>query len=119
MFLTNSKVLEYVWAKDLPAGTTGTSHYSKNIKLIVLRSGIDKDNIWFSEDRDIISDYIKMFGKPPEYNIGAIAFMTNTEHTGTAAEAMYGNIKIGYRDSSAKGGEGIENKILENKVSDR
>lgn len=96
MFFTNSKVLEYVWAESLPVGSTGTSPYSKNIKLIALRSGPDKD--WASEERDIRSDYVKMFGREPEYNIGAVAFMTNAEHTQTGAEGMYDDITLGYTE---------------------
>lgn len=119
MFLTNSKVLEYIWAENLPVGATGTSPYSKNIKLIVLRSGIDKDKKWYSEARDIIADYKSQFGRMPEYNIGAVAFMTNTEHTGTSADAMYDDIVLGYKEEITKGGMSLENKILENKVSDR
>lgn len=97
MFITNSKVLEYVWSEKLPVGTVGTSPYSKNIKLIVLRQGIGKDNGWAGEERDIYSDYVKLFGRPPEYNVGAVAFMTNTEHTGSVAEAAYDDISIGYK----------------------
>lgn len=118
VFFTKSKVLEYIWAEKLPVGTIGTSPYSKNIKLIVARSGIDKDREWFEEDRDIVSDYIKAFGRAPEYDIGAVAFMTNAEHTGSSADAMYDEIKLGYRKDAQKGGAD-EGKISENKVSDR
>ena len=105
VFFTNSKVLEYVWAKDLPVGTVGTSPYSDNIKLIVLRSGFDKDVSWRSEERDVRADYIKLFGKAPEYDMGVVAFMTNSEHTLTNAEATYDNIKVGYmEDADSKGG---------------
>ena len=97
MFITNWKVLEYVWSETIPAGTIGTSPYSKNIRLIVLRKGFDKDEKWFSEERDIYADYVKLFDAPPDHNVGAIAFMTNTEHTGTSAEAMYADIQIGYK----------------------
>jgi len=98
MFFTNSKVLEYIWAKDLPEGMIGTSPYSKNIKLVVARSGSNKDKKWFQEDRDIIADYLTAFGARPEFNIGAVAFMTNTEHTRTSADAMYDEIKLGYKE---------------------
>ena len=104
MFITNYKVLEYVWAEKLVVGTTGTSPYSKNIKLMVLRTGLDKSNEWFTEERDIVSDYIQMFGKPPEANIGAIAFMTNAEHTQTSAEALYDEIVVGYKKELDKTG---------------
>jgi hypothetical protein len=109
MFITNSKVLEYVWSETLPAGTTGTSPYSGNIKLMVLTQGGSKNNAWVSEERDIYSDYVKLFGKPPEYNVGAIAFMTNTEHTGTSAEAAYDDIVIGYKEEiGANEGRGAD-----------
>lgn len=97
MFITNWKVLEYVWSETIPVGTTGTSEYSKNIKLIVLQQGLGKDKQWFTEERDVYADYVKLFGRPPEYNVGAIAIMTNTEHTGTSADAMYADIEIGYK----------------------
>lgn len=102
MFFTNSKVLEYIWAEDLPVGTIGPSPYSGNIKLIVARSGLVKDGGWAYEERDIAEDYVKAFGRRPEYDIGAVAFMTNTEHTGTSADAMYDEIKLGYKPNSPK-----------------
>ncbi len=96
MFFTNSKVLEYVWAETLPIGSTGVSPYSKNIKLMVLESGPKKE--WAFEERDIRADYVAMFGREPEYNIGAVAFMTNAEHTASEAGAYYDEIKLGYKE---------------------
>lgn len=96
-FLLNSRVLEYVWTRDIPPGTIGTSPYSSNIKLMALRRGQDDKGEWLLEERDIVADYNKMFGKDPDYNIGAIAFMTNAEHTGSSAEAMYDEIELGYK----------------------
>ncbi|GEM_PF-380464 len=96
-FFLNSKVIEYVWAENIPAGTNGTSSLSKNIKLIVVRSGPDKKGEWISETRDIISDYRMMFGQMPEHDVGAIAVMTNTDNTQTSAEALYGDITLGYK----------------------
>lgn len=98
-FFTNSKVLEYIWAETLPEGMIGTSPYSENIKLIVARSGPNLDKKWFREDRDISADYMKAFGRACEYDIGAVAFMTNTEHTGTSADAMYDEINLGYKET--------------------
>ena len=99
VFFTNSKVLEYIWSETLPKGMIGTSPYSKNIKLIVARSGANPDKKWFQEERDITADYMKAFGRRPEYDIGAVAFMTNTEHTLTSAEAMYDEIRLGYKET--------------------
>ena len=99
-FILNSKVIEYIWSETLPVGATGSSPYSDNIKLIVVASGKTGGGGWRFEDRDIIADYVKAFGKAPERDIGAIAFMTNTEHTGSSADAMYDDIKLGYREDS-------------------
>ena len=104
-FFTNSKVLEYIWAETLPVGMVGTSPYSKNIKLIVLRSSLIKDKEWVAEDRDIRRDYLNVFGRLPEYDIGAVAFMTNAEHTGTSADAMYDEIRLGYKEGADKNEE--------------
>jgi hypothetical protein len=104
MFILNSKVLEYIWAKDLAVGTSGTSPYSQNIKLLVLEKGQPEPGEWRFEERDIIADYIKAFGRTPDKDIGAIAFMTNAEHTGSVADARYDDIKVGYREE--KTGEG-------------
>lgn len=97
-FILNSHVLEYIWSETLPAGSMGTSPYSKSIKLIVARSGPNPDKRWFCEERDIAEDYTKAFGRSPARGIGAVAFMTNTEHTGTSAVSMYTDIKLGYRE---------------------
>jgi len=110
MFLLNSKVLEYIWAETVPAGTVGTNPFSKNIKIIVARSGLNKNKEWFFEERDIIEDYMKAFGGKPEHDIGAVAFMTNTEHTGSDAVSMYPDIKLGYREDKPKGGEASDGK---------
>jgi len=103
-FITNWKVLEYIWAETIPVGTKGVSSLSKNIKLIVLRSGRSENGEFVVEERDVVEDYISLFGKPPEYDIGAVAFMTNAEHTGTIADAMYSDVKLGYKE------DGVGNK---------
>lgn len=114
-FILNSKVLEYIWAEKVPVGTTGTSPYSKNIKLVVVRSGPNPEHRWFAEERDIVADYEKFFGQKPEKNVGAVAFMTNTEHTGTNAVSMYDDIRLGYKEDGAdnaktQGGNSLEER---------
>lgn len=98
MFILNSKVIEYLWAEKLPIGTAGVSPYSKNIRLMVLESGPSRERGFISEERDVLSDYLKLFGVPPEHNIGAVAFMTNSEHTKSSADAMYDEIALGYAE---------------------
>lgn len=95
LFFANSKVLEYVWAKDLPAGTMGSSPYSDNIKIIALKSG--KSSEWAEEERDICKDYTEAFSEEPKLMIGAIAFMCDSDSTKSRAEAFFDDIKIFYK----------------------
>lgn len=93
-----TKSLEYVRDESLPEGTIMTSPYFKNIKLIVVQSGNKKIGQWIFEKRNIYEDYKKAFGKPPSSNVGAIALMTDTDNTLSTAEALYRNIKVGYKN---------------------
>ena len=95
IFFTRSKVIEYIWAETLPVGTSGTSGYSENIKLLVLEKGESLD--WRLEKRNVYDDYLKLFGEKPKLNVGAVAFMTDADSTKTNADAAYDEIWIGYK----------------------
>ncbi|MFA5338396.1 MAG: DUF3047 domain-containing protein [Candidatus Omnitrophota bacterium] len=93
---TNIKTIEYVWSEDLPKGTVMTSPYFPNIKLIVVESGKKDNDEWVYEERNIQDDYRRAFGKIPG-GVGAIALMTDTDNTLSTAEALYTDIKVGYK----------------------
>lgn len=93
----NIKTLEYVWDKDLPEGTILTSPYFKNIKIIVVQSGIAAQGEWAFEERNIYEDYRKAFGRSPGAPVGAIALMTDSDNTVSSAETEYKDIRIGYK----------------------
>lgn len=93
-----TKSIEYIWDEDLPEGIIMTSPYFKNIKLIVGESGRKNIDRWVFEKRNIYKDYKKAFGKSSPPRVGAIALMTDTDNTLSSAEALYRNIKVGYRD---------------------
>ena len=95
---SKTKCIEYIWDQDLPEGTVMTSPYFGNIKLIVTESGRANMGKWVLEERNIYEDYIKVFGEPPRRNVGAIALMTDTDNTLSTAEALYKNIKVGYKN---------------------
>ncbi|MFH1406540.1 MAG: DUF3047 domain-containing protein [Candidatus Omnitrophota bacterium] len=90
-----SRCIEYVWDEHLPQGTITDSAWGKNVKIIVVRSGLDKDR-WYKEERNVYEDFKTAFGYNTKLNIGAVAFMTDTDNTGGTAEAYYDDIKIGY-----------------------
>lgn len=97
LIFTNIKTLEYVWDRYLPEGTTMTSPYYHNIKIIVAESGEKNIGKWVFEKRNIREDFKKAFGREPGAAY-AIAIMTDTDNTNSTAEAEYDEIKVGYKD---------------------
>ncbi|NQT75905.1 MAG: DUF3047 domain-containing protein [Candidatus Omnitrophica bacterium] len=95
---SKTRCIEYIWDENLPEGTVMTSPYFKNIKLIVAESGRGNMEKWVLEEYNIYEDYIKVFGEAPRRNVGAIALMTDTDNTLSTAEALYKNIKVGYKN---------------------
>ncbi|MBU4311699.1 MAG: DUF3047 domain-containing protein [Candidatus Omnitrophica bacterium] len=97
-----TRCIEYIWDQDLKEGTIMTSPYFKNIKLIVVESGYRNIDTWVFEKRNIYQDYKDVFGKPPRSRVGAIALMTDTDNTLSTAEALYKDIKVGYKDEQGE-----------------
>jgi hypothetical protein len=93
----NIKSLEYVWDENLPEGKILTSPYFGNIKLIVAESGRVNIGRWVFEERNVFADYKKAFGSNPPRYAGAVALMTDADNSNSHAEALYKNLKIGYK----------------------
>ena len=93
------QTIEYIWSENLPEGKIMTSPYFKNIKLIVAESGKGQVEDWVFEERNICEDYKKAFGRRRcKRRVGAIALMTDSDNTLSTAEALYKDIKVGYKD---------------------
>lgn len=85
------KAINYIWANKLAKGNFLPSVYAADSKMVAVESGNGKAGQWLNEERDLLTDYRVMFGAdPPEAE--AIAIMTDTDNTGGAAEAWYGDI---------------------------
>jgi hypothetical protein len=82
----------YVWDSHLPAGTVLTSPFTGRLRYMVLRSGNDPLHQWEHERRDIVADFIKVFGDETEdlpplvgVAVGADADNTRRHSVGHAA----------------------------------
>lgn len=94
-FFTNFKCVEYLWDETMKQGTKMESPYSNNIMQMIIRSGKGAENgEWVSEERNILEDYITLFGEKPKLDIRAIAVMSDSEGTQDSAEANFEEIKI-------------------------
>lgn len=97
IFILSSKVLEYVWDETSPLEAISDSPYTSNIKLIVVQSGREELGRWVFEERNILEDYRRAFGREPTLKVGAIALMSDADNAGTVAEAYFDEIKVGYK----------------------
>lgn len=85
--------LNYVWDTRAPAGTVAPSSYTGQVRLIVVESGDARVGRWVDYERDLVRDFERAFGeKPPA--ITAVAVATDTDNTGEAATAWFGDISL-------------------------
>lgn len=92
-FFTNYRCVEYIWDETLKEGTKLVSPYSDKIMQLVIRSGPGSLN-WVDEERNVLEDYISLFGGEPNSNIRAIAIMSDSDGTQDSCEANFRAIKI-------------------------
>lgn len=59
----------------------------------MVESGPAKLNTWVTEERNVYEDYKSAFGEEPPM-ISGVAIMTDTDNSGEAAEAYYGDIVL-------------------------
>jgi hypothetical protein len=83
--------INYIWESHAAIGTMVPNPYTERVMMIVVESGAGKLNQWVSEERNIYEDYKRAFGEEPPM-ISGVAIMTDTDNTGEAATAYYGDI---------------------------
>lgn len=84
-------MLMYVWADAAPEGTIAHNVHTDQIRMIVVSSGAARNGEWVSFRRNVLEDYRKAFGADP-WDIVAVGVMTDSDNTGAAARALYGDI---------------------------
>jgi len=90
-FFWQMKAVNYIWANKLPIGEFVSSPYAADSKMVAVESGNGKAGQWVTETRDLLADYRRIFGTDP-HEAEAIAIMTDTDNTGSSAEAWFGDI---------------------------
>ena len=85
--------INYIWESKLPVGTIVPNAYTDRLRMIVVESGTAKLGEWQSYRRNVYEDYKRVFDEEPP-NVSGIAIMTDTDNTGEAATAYYGDIRL-------------------------
>ena len=83
--------INYIWESTSPIGTIVPNPYTDRVNMIVIESGETRLNEWITEERNVLEDYKKAFGKDPP-NISGVAIMTDTDNTQESAVAYFGDI---------------------------
>lgn len=92
-FFTNFRCVEYLWDPSIREGTKQISPYSDKIMQLVIRADTEPID-WVTEERNVLEDYISLFGQEPNLKIRAIAIMSDSEGTQDSCEAHFKEIKI-------------------------
>ncbi len=87
-----TRALNYVWAYGSATGTIWPNAFAgNNAMMLALRWRDDPVDTWQTEKRNVRADLKQVFGRDIRY-IDAVALMTDTDNTGAAVTAYYGDI---------------------------
>ncbi len=88
-----TRTLVYVWSSHQPVDSLWHNPFTGNARHIALRSGPEQLGQWLDERRDLRADWRRAFGEDI-VRIDAVALMTDTDNSGLAASAWYGDIRF-------------------------
>ena len=86
-----TRSLQYVWSSRETIGAIYPSPYSKQVGMIVMRSGNTESGQWLAEKRDLIADYQRYYGRAPK-KISAIGIVVDTDNTKSQGEAWFSEL---------------------------
>lgn len=85
--------LMYIWENKAAKETVIANTRTDRIQMLVAESGPSNVGRWVSYQRNIVDDYVNVFGEQPGRLIG-VGVLTDTDNTGEQAEAWYGDIRL-------------------------
>ncbi len=91
MFFWRTRAVNYVWSSNQPVGTSWPNAFTGNAMMLAVRSGSTDTGRWVRERRNVREDLKRLFGEDITH-IDAVAVMTDSDNTGQAASAYYGDI---------------------------
>lgn len=85
--------LMYVWENRFAPETVLPNTFTDQVKMVVVGTGRDRIGTWKTFQRNYVEDYRRAFGHDPGRLVG-VGIMTDTDNTGEAVEAFYGDIVL-------------------------
>lgn len=89
-------LLTYVWGGKRPPGTIlRNPYYPKKGAIIILRNSNARTNGWQAENRDIVADFRKSFGKAPDLTtLRYVSVSGDTDDTKTLSKSQIRALRI-------------------------
>jgi len=91
--MINTQLLAYIWETSAPVGTSIRNKKNSAVHYIVIRSGKSRLNEWITEERNVMEDYRKVFGKEPPI-VGRVAILIDSDDTHSQAESFFERIEF-------------------------
>jgi hypothetical protein len=88
-----TRALNYVWSNGRPIGSAWPNAYTNRFINIAVQSGPERVGQWVSQSRNIRDDYQHLVGGDIK-QVDAVAIMTDTDDSGMAATAFYGEVRF-------------------------
>jgi hypothetical protein len=93
--LPSVKAIKYIWSDTLPIDMAFNSPYSSGTKMIVVQSGRALTGTWITQERNVLSDYARFFGKGEKQPVAqGIAILTDSDNTNSRAVGDYAQFSI-------------------------
>ena len=84
----------YVWGSKVAVDSITTNSRSARIKMIAVAADDQGIGKWQSYTRNLVDDFKHAFGEEPG-NVTSLQLMTDTDNTGSDAQAYYGDVSVG------------------------
>lgn len=89
----SARALNYVWSRELEAGTQWPNAFTGRAHMISVEQGGERRGEWVTYRRNLREDWQAAFGEAPG-TIHGIAIMTDSDNTDSRAAARYGRIRF-------------------------
>jgi hypothetical protein len=87
-----SRLIAYAWGTSEPEGSVERSRKTGTVTFFILRSRPEDLGRWFTERRNLVEDYQRVYGERPDASPKVIAISIDTNDTHSRAAALIGTI---------------------------
>lgn len=92
-FERGTSFLMYVWAGSGAVGDVYPSPYARTAATFVLQSGDARSGDWVLEERDLVSDFERYFGRKAQ-RVTGVALLVDTDNTDSEATSWFDDLTL-------------------------